>query len=225
MQKAKRVVEFNLPAQIGFFVFNYAKLQMLKFYYDCIDKFVARQDYCYAAMDTDSAYLGLSASCLRKVIRPEKLQEFYQEYDQWFVSEACSAHKNDFIATSVRGDAWVALCDECIESKKYHTRTPGLFKVEFEGTSIVSLCSKTYYCSGEKDKLSCKGVIKCQNNLTKQHYLDVLYSTTPKLCTNRGFRLKNAGTCTYTQEKCGLESFYIKRKVLDDFVSTEPIDL
>jgi len=58
--KAKRVVNFDLPVQIGFFVFNYAKLQMLKFYYDCIDKFISRKDYCYAAMDTDSAYWALA---------------------------------------------------------------------------------------------------------------------------------------------------------------------
>ena len=76
VQKAKRVVNFDLPVQISFFVFNYAQLQMLKSYYDCIDKFVSRKDYCYAAMDTDPAYLGNSASRLHDVVRPEKLQEF-----------------------------------------------------------------------------------------------------------------------------------------------------
>ena len=30
----------------------------------------------------------------------------------------------------------------------YDKRTPGLFKVEWEGLGIVSLCSKTYYCFG-----------------------------------------------------------------------------
>jgi len=147
VQKAKRVVNFDLPVQIGFFVFSCAKLQMLKFYYDCIDKLVSRKDYCYAAMDTDSAYLGISASRLHNVVRPEKLQEFYKEYEQWFVNEACDSHKNDFIQTCANGDAWVPVCEKCTESKKYHTRTPGLFKVEWEGQSIVALCSKTYYCS------------------------------------------------------------------------------
>jgi len=76
------------------------------------------------------------------------------------------------------GDAWVPVCEKCADSKKYHTRTPGRFKVEWEGESIVALCSKTYYCSGKEDKLSCKGVIKCQIDLTKQRYLDVLYTKT-----------------------------------------------
>ena len=47
------------------------------------------------------------------------------------------------------------------EHKGYHKRTPGLFKVEWEGQGIVRLCSKTYYYFGAKDKFSCKGV-KCK---------------------------------------------------------------
>ena len=33
----------NLPIQIGFFVYQYAKLRMLEFYYDFMDKFIDRQ--------------------------------------------------------------------------------------------------------------------------------------------------------------------------------------
>jgi len=119
----------------------------------------------------------------------EKLQEFYKEYEQWFVSGTCDSHKNDFIQTCANGDAWVPLCKVWTKSKKYHTRIPGLFEVEWEGESIVALCSKTYYCSGKEDKLSCKGVLKCQNDLTKQHYLDVPYANKSNRCTNRGFRI------------------------------------
>jgi len=38
---------------------------------------------------------------------------------------------------------------------------------------------------------------------------------------NRCFRILDRDIFSYTQEKCGLEAFYIKRKVLDDLVSTE----
>ena len=38
--------------QIGFFVYSYAKLKMLSFFYDVIDKFVDRKDYNLLGMDT-----------------------------------------------------------------------------------------------------------------------------------------------------------------------------
>ena len=58
-------------------------------------------------------------------------------------------------------------------------RTPGLFKVEWEGDGIIiiiiiiiiSLCSKTYYCFEDgKDKFSCKGVNKKNNVINKDKY-------------------------------------------------------
>jgi len=62
VQKAKRDINFDLPVNIRFFVSNRAKPKMLEFYYVSFDEFVSRKDYCYAAMDTDSAYLCISAS-------------------------------------------------------------------------------------------------------------------------------------------------------------------
>ena len=41
-----------MPLQIGFFVYQYAKLKMLSFYYDLIDKFISREDYNLLEMDT-----------------------------------------------------------------------------------------------------------------------------------------------------------------------------
>lgn len=35
----------------------------------------------------------------------------------------------------------------CEEHKNYDRRTPGLFKIEFEGDEIIGLCSKTYIVS------------------------------------------------------------------------------
>ena len=48
----KRSIKYNLPIQIGFFVYSYAKLKMLQFFYDVIDKFINRSDYTLLAMDT-----------------------------------------------------------------------------------------------------------------------------------------------------------------------------
>jgi hypothetical protein len=79
---------------------------------------------------------------------------------------------------------------DTVKHAKYDKRTPGLFKVEWEGSGIVSLCSKTYYCfGGEKDKFSCKGVNK-KNVINKDKYLDVV-SRHSGLGVNRGFRVLN----------------------------------
>ena len=34
VQSCKKTIKLNLPIQVGFFVYQYAKLRMLEFYYD-----------------------------------------------------------------------------------------------------------------------------------------------------------------------------------------------
>ena len=65
----KRALSMNLPVVVGFSILQLAKLRMLKFYYDCIDCFVDRKDFQYAEMDTDSAYVALSAP-LENILKP-----------------------------------------------------------------------------------------------------------------------------------------------------------
>ena len=42
---------------------------------------------------------------------------------------------------------------------------------------------------------------------------------------NRGFRVMNNTMCTYVQVKNALSYFYPERKVLEDGVSTTPLDI
>ena len=48
----KRSITFDLPVQLGFFVYSYAKLKMLMFYFDVLDKFIDRSNFCLLEMDT-----------------------------------------------------------------------------------------------------------------------------------------------------------------------------
>ena len=41
----EKKIKCDLPIQMGFFVFTYAKLRMLEFYYHCIDAFLDRRDF------------------------------------------------------------------------------------------------------------------------------------------------------------------------------------
>ena len=58
VQSCKKAIKLNLPLQIGFFVYQNAKLRMLQFYYDFLDKYLDRSDSQYCKMDTDSAYIA-----------------------------------------------------------------------------------------------------------------------------------------------------------------------
>jgi hypothetical protein len=51
---------------------------MLQFYYDFVDVFVDHRDFQYCAIDTDSAYIALSADTLEEVIKPD-LRQVYAE--------------------------------------------------------------------------------------------------------------------------------------------------
>ncbi len=202
VEYSKKSIKLDLPIQIGFFVYGYAKLRMLSFYYDCVDHFLDREDFQYTAMDTDSAYLGLSGP-FDSLIKPDLKEEFLNVKAEWFPRTDTEANA------------------------KFDKRKPGLFKEEWRGDGIVALCSKTYYCFGNKgDKYSCKGVNKKQKRpLTARRYLDVLKTKTTDGGINRGFRMFHGQMVTYIQEKEALPYLYVKRKVMEDGVSTMPLDL
>ena len=197
----KKVIKLDLPIQVGFFVYQYAKLRMLQFYFDCIDKYLDRSDFQYCEMDTDSAYIAISGESIEKLVKPELTTEFQQDKKNWFPRTDTAEHK------------------------AYDKRTPGLFKVEWEGDGIVALCSKTYYCWGSKDKFSCKGVNKRTNEINKDKYINVLLTKQSGSGTNKGFRVLNNTVYTYTQVRNAFSYFYPKRKVLEDGVTTLPLDI
>ena len=222
VEMSKKKIKLDLPLHIGFFVYQYAKKRMLEFY-EFLSAFVDRCHFQLIQTDTDSLYLAIAARTLDEVIKPEKRREFYEVWPKWFPAEACDDHHTDFVNTKCRGEDWKTTEECCIERKQFDKRTPGLFKVEWHGDGCIALCSKTYYCfGGERDKLSCKGINKKQNDLTKQQYLDVLTSKKNGHGTNRGFRVHDNTMYTYTQERAGLSFFYPKRIVAADGITTSP---
>ena len=52
VQSKKKTIKRDLPIQIGFFVYQYAKLRMLDFFYNVIDRYMDRSDYEMLEMDT-----------------------------------------------------------------------------------------------------------------------------------------------------------------------------
>ena len=117
VEKTKQKINLDLPIHLGVFILNYAKLRMLEFYYDCVDKYLSCEDFEMVEMDTDSNYLGITAENVEDLIDPKLHEEFEREKHDWFVTPLAPQGKH----------------------------TPGLFKVEFKGDKIIGLCSKSYY--------------------------------------------------------------------------------
>ena len=192
-----------------------------------MQKYLPSSTYELAEMDTDSSYFGLSKGSLEECVPQHLKRDFYTNYDEWFPSPACAEHKSEFVEAKMAGCEWVpGAC--CEATKAFEKRTPGKFKFEFWGDGIVALCSKTYICFGDKEtKLSCKGLQKKRNleKLTKESYLKVLKSQQAGCGVNKGFRAVGGKVYTYEQTRFGLSYMYCKRKVLEDGISTTPLDL
>ena len=174
---------------------------MLQFYFDFLDKYLDRSDFQYCEMDTDSAYIAIAGPSVESLVRRELRGEFEKDKANWFPRT------------------------DTLENKAYDKRTPGLFKEEWSGEGIIGLSSKTYYCFGSYDKFSCKGVNKKTNVINKEKYQNVLLTKQSSSGTNKGFRVVNNKMYTYEQIRDGFSYFYPKRKVLEDGVTTIPLDI
>ena len=219
-------ITFDLPVQIGYMVYQYAKLKMLAFYYDFLLKFIDTKDFEMCEMDTDSFYFALSGTKLDDVVKIEMREEYFTERHLWLPSESCDDphHRESYIMCRTHHLPW--LPQPCCESRLvFDKRTPGLFKIEWEGDSMTALNSKCYIGSGSEKKVSCKGVIQKQNDLSPAIYKNVLDTEKTHMVTNKGFKVVNHHISTYSQAKKGLNYQYIKRRVCEDGVSTEPLDI
>ena len=169
VELAKKTIKYDLPLHIGYFVCQYATLRMLEFYHDFLDKYLEWHDYEYIEMDTDSAYIGIAGQSVEELVKPHMREEFYRKWGQWFPAEACKYCQEEFVQQKVKGLVWKPQpC--CIKQKKYDKHTPDLFKVEWEGSGMIALCSKTYFSWGEENKCSSKGIDKWHNQLNKEHF-------------------------------------------------------
>ncbi|KAK3098713.1 hypothetical protein FSP39_022331 [Pinctada imbricata] len=140
IEKSKNTIRLDLPIQIGYFVLQYGKLRMLEFYYDFMDAYCDRKDFAYCEMDTDSAYMAISGETIKSIIKPEMTAKYLHGLQGF-------CHVNDI--ESDNGYHWFPR-ECCPLHQKRDTRTPGLFKVEYEGDEIIGLCSKTYIVSKTK---------------------------------------------------------------------------
>ena len=193
VRQRKRQVTITRPYQCGIAVYQLAKLRMLEFYYDFLDKFCDRRDFELIQMDTDSFYMALSANDFDEIIKPEMKELYKEEKKNWLVTD------------------------------EYSKRVPGLFKAEFQGKRMIALTSKCYFADNGKDegvkKFSCKGVSRRQNKMNWERYKNALFGSLVK-ARNIGFRKRDNHIVTYEQSKLGLSAYYDKRIVHEDGIHT-----
>ena len=74
-------------------------------------------------------------------------------------------------------------------------------------------------------KFSSKGITKRRVKAPMTTFRHVLYTQRMGHSTLKDFRARNNGISTYEQTRNGFSYFYCKRRVLEDGVSTVPLDL
>ena len=94
----KSVVKYTLPLHIGFFVYQYAKLRMLQFYYDSVNRYVERPLFQYCEMDTDSAYIALAGESIDGLVRADRRAHYFRNRSQWVPAECCDEHEDDYVS-------------------------------------------------------------------------------------------------------------------------------
>ena len=118
------------------------------------------------------------------------------------------------IYLAISKDNWVIRKHKKVEFNKEKTcgskettpkKTPRTISeplaVDWKGGGIISLCSKTCYCFGDQNKMTCEDLNKITYtyNITKNKYMNVLPSQMSSSGVNRGFRMKSGEMYIYQQ--------------------------
>ena len=220
MTAKKKTHKQDLPIQLGWSILESAKMRMLEFFYDCVDKFLDRSDYQLMGGDTDSCYMAITKESFDELVKPELKEEYYKEKHKWF------PRTTD------------CLCPECKidvklkEHAKYDSRTTGLFKIEKEADGMVYLSSKCYRLlnpreGGKEAKRNvCNKGAQLERNahrLTFETYKDVLFKDEEKYGDNVSIRYKNKTMQICSVTKRILSNMYVKRLVDDNGIHTYPL--
>ena len=236
----KKWTSCRMPRQIGLMIYQLAKLELLRMYYDLIDTFVPRNRFQAQITDTDSIYISLAGTSLRECVKPERLRQYDRVVRNWMPQDLCDAHYDERQRVRERGEDDSTFLGDgkcCQDARAFQRRTLGLWKVECESDAIIALAPKAYVCYNFLDsdnpnhnntstvKTSHKGV-QASNMLNAKHFAGVLHTRDHKHFINRGIKLcPDKLMRTYRQEKRGLSYLYTKREVLDDGISTIPLKI
>jgi hypothetical protein len=215
VESSKSRIVIDTPTILGFMILQYAKETMLRFYYDFLIEYCRKDCWEFMESDTDSIYIAISGQTIEDILKPEMRERFHKDLYGHCDEDKISATTYFFPRKC------------CHKHEKFDNREPGLFKLEFNGgTVMINLCSKTYFIKGRVgEKFSSKGISKKSVENPEQVFRNVLESRESQSCVNMGFRARNNTIFTYTQMRAGFAYHYVKREGLADGVSTKPLDI
>ena len=93
VKSLKKHITFDLPHQVGLFLYSLVKLKMLEFVDDCIEKYVLDDCFEFIERDTDLLDFSLCSDFLDELVKLELREKFFENYDYFFSSLACEHHK------------------------------------------------------------------------------------------------------------------------------------
>jgi hypothetical protein len=235
----KSSVKMNRAYQVGIAVYQLAKLRVLEFVYDFLDKYIDRSDYeiCYG--DTDSIYIAISKENIDDLVRPELIEEFKKNRNSWLSHSAtcnCGCIRTPgLFKIEKEGDGMYALTSKCTCVKPILTEEERKLEQEIENlkangcdiktiAQMETMLDESLSTGSKRMKISAKGTNKTQNILTWSRYKRA-FNGSIDTATNIGFRLKDNRMNTYIQPKLGLSAAYIKRRVDEDGIHTYPLDI
>lgn len=224
----RSTIVHNQPLQISVTVYDLSKLRLLEFYYDFLNVYIERPKFCLCTIDTDSFYLAMAEDSLDKIVKKNKLEEYFDESFSWVVRPYCKEHACEYCIFFKSNKVWIQRqC--CYMSEKYHNRTLGVFHEECRGQGIIALASKLY-CVFDHDNIANnksvhKGISHKLNQFGRAEFLRVLQTKETLHGYNAGFLDRGESVFRYHQTKIGLGFLYIKREVSRDGHTTYPLRL
>ena len=87
----KSFVKYTHPLHLGVFVYKYAQLRMLQYYYAFADS-VERPLFQYCGMDTDSGYIALAGESIDGFVRTDRRAHYFRHRSQRLPAKCCVAH-------------------------------------------------------------------------------------------------------------------------------------
>ena len=131
MELVKSTIEHREPNIVGFFILQYAKLRMLKLFYNFFDQLCDFNHFEELETDTYSLYVALAEEDLDERILPSKRAKCSDKRSKDCQDSFTMDAKNKFSPLA-----------SCSKHNKHDKREQGLFKEETRCNKMLCLCGK-----------------------------------------------------------------------------------
>lgn len=112
LESWKPWIQISRPFRVGIAVCQLAKLWMLEFYYDFLDRHFNRRDFELIQMDTNSNYMAVSGQ-LEDIKRPELRSKFEAKRKEWLAWDKWRRRTSGLFKFACEDSRMIVLCSKC----------------------------------------------------------------------------------------------------------------